>query len=265
MPTKTKDAAVTSGKKVIVIPDTQVKPGVSIEYLEWIGKYIAAKSPDTVVHLGDHWDFPSLSSYDRGKRAAENRRVARDIEAGNRGLEILTQAITSGKGSTPRLVLLRGNHEQRLERYTEDNPELDGSIGEHQFNDTKLGWEVVPFLKPITIYGVTFCHYFPRGPNGKITQTRNGAPSAAAQLTREMRSSIAGHQQGFDYAIRPIGGKLIRSIIAGSCYLHDESYLSPQGNAHWRGILCLNEVRNGNFALMEVTLEYLKRRYGGRK
>ena len=244
-----------------MIPDTQVKPGVSLDYLRWVGQYIAAKRPNVVVQLGDHWDMPSLSSYDRGKRTAENRRVVRDIEAGNRGLAVLTSAIRSAKGYKPRLVILRGNHEHRLDRYTNDHPELDGAIGSHQFNDIQLGWQSVPFLKPIRIGGITFCHFFPRGPNGKVTQSKNGAPSAAAQLTREMRSCIAGHQQGFDYAIRPIGGRLVRSIIAGSCYLHDEEYLTPQGNAHWRGILYLTEVNNGDFNLVEVSLDYLRKRF----
>ncbi len=245
------------GKRFIVIPDTQVRPGVRTDYLEWISNYIAAKKPDVVVHLGDHWDMPSLSSYDRGKRSAENRRVALDIAAGNLGLTRLSKSIPK----ETRKVILRGNHEQRLERYTNDHPELDGSVGYNQFNDLELGWKPVAFLKPITIEGITFCHFFPRGPGGKVTQTRNGAPSAAAQLTREMRTTIAGHQQGFDYAVRPISGRLIRSIIAGSCYTHDEAYLSPQGNTHWRGILYLTEVNSGQFSLCEVTLGYLKRAY----
>jgi hypothetical protein len=49
--------------------------------------------------------------------------------------------------------------------------------------------------------------------------------------------------------------------VAGSAYQHDEKYLGPQGD-HWRGILVLNEVHEGNFDLMEVSLPYLSRRYG---
>ena len=55
----------------LVIPDTQVKPGNSVEFLTHIGKYIVEKQPDTIIHLGDHADMPSLSSYDRGKKSFE--------------------------------------------------------------------------------------------------------------------------------------------------------------------------------------------------
>ena len=45
----------------LVIPDTQCKPGHSFEHLEWAGQYAVKTKPDVIVHLGDHWDMPSLS------------------------------------------------------------------------------------------------------------------------------------------------------------------------------------------------------------
>jgi len=60
--------------RIVVIPDTQVKPGIDYTYLSFIGKYLVDKKPDIVVHLGDHWDMPSLSSYDIGKKTFEGRR-----------------------------------------------------------------------------------------------------------------------------------------------------------------------------------------------
>jgi hypothetical protein len=244
---------------IAVIPDTQVRPGVRTDHLEWAGKYIAEKRPDVVVHLGDHWDMPSLSSYDKGKASAEGRRVMKDIDAGNGALASLTHAITSG-GHLPRLVMLRGNHEDRLTRYLNDNAELEGAF-DGAFCDERLGWEVVPFLQPIEIGGIMFCHYFPRSSDGNVSQTKRGAPSARAQLLREMQSCVSGHRQGIDLAVHTNGKRLIRSIIAGSFYQHSEGYLSPQGNHHWRGILMLHEVQGGNFSLLEVSLDYLKRRY----
>jgi hypothetical protein len=246
--------------RIAVIPDTQVRPGVRTDHLEWAGKYIKEKKPDVVVHLGDHWDMPSLSSYDKGKGSAEGRRVIRDIEAGNSALELLTRAGAGGCGA--RLIILRGNHEQRIERYVDDHAELAGAVGYHQFNDVALGWEPIPFLQPITLGGIAFCHYFPRGSDGNVGQTKRGAPSARAQLTREMQSCIAGHRQGYDLALATNGRRIIRSIIAGSFYQHSEGYLSPQGNHHWQGMLMLHDVKDGMFNLVEVPLGYLKRRYG---
>jgi hypothetical protein len=50
-------------------------------------------------------------------------------------------------------------------------------------------------------------------------------------------------------------------VIAGSCYTHEEDYLGPQGNRHWRGILMLNDVNDGEFDLMPVSTKFLLERY----
>ena len=129
-------------QKILVIPDTQIRPGVPINHLDCLGRYIAEKRPDVVVHLGDHWDMPSLSSYDKGKAAAEGRRVMKDIQAGNLALARLTSGFVR-KNYNPRRIILRGNHEERLDRYLNDHAELTGTF-DGAFNDERLGWEVVP-------------------------------------------------------------------------------------------------------------------------
>ena len=76
--------------KHLIIPDTQVKRGVDLSYLEWIGKYIVDKKPDVIVQIGDFADMPSLSSYDVGKKSFEGRRYKDDIEAAERKLLIIS-------------------------------------------------------------------------------------------------------------------------------------------------------------------------------
>ena len=54
------------------------------------------------MHLGDHWDMASLSSYDKGKRAFENRRYKKDIEAGNVALDLFEETLkkySKGRGN----------------------------------------------------------------------------------------------------------------------------------------------------------------------
>lgn len=245
-----------------VIPDTQCRPGVPLQHLEWAGRYIAEKEVDLVVHLGDHWDFPSLSHWDQGKpKLFEGRRALADIEAGNKGLELLTapiQARDRKRKKKTRRLLLRGNHEDRLRKAVEANPaQLEGLLDEDRFNDVSLGWEVVPFLKPVTVDGIGLAHYW--------YSPRSGKPyggTAQYIIQKVGRSFIAGHRQGVDYGFLDVpGGGRRRSIIAGSFYQHDEEYVGPQANDHWRGILILNEVRDGNFDVCEVSLDYLKREW----
>ena len=103
------------GPTIIMIPDTQCKPGLDLSYLEWIGKYIASKKPDVIVHIGDHADMESLSSYDKGKKSAEGKRVSLDIEAAIEGMNTLLAPIAQeqaqDKSWKPRMVLTLGNHE----------------------------------------------------------------------------------------------------------------------------------------------------------
>jgi hypothetical protein len=51
------------------------------------------------------------------------------------------------------------------------------------------------------------------------------------------------------------------AIIAGCCYLHDEAYLNPQTNNVWRGLYVLNDVQDGAFDEMPVSLGFLKARF----
>lgn len=250
--------------KLLVIPDTQVKPGISLDYLSHIGQYIVDKKPDVVVHLGDHWDMPSLSSYDFGKRQYEGRRYKADIEAGNQGMmELLgplydynaRQRINKKKPYIPRLVFLMGNHCQRIQRAVDNDPKLEGLIG---FDDLMLQeWEVYKFLEVVEIEGIAFSHYFTTGVAGKPASTAN------ALLNKKHQSCIAGHQQGRQIATAyKANGEPITAIIAGSAYPHEEDYLGAQGNKHYRGIIMLYEAKNGSFDESFISLNYLKNKYG---
>jgi hypothetical protein len=75
-------------------------------------------------------------------------------------------------------------------------------------------------------------------------------------------SCFAGHKQGKEISYDKRGdGKSITSIICGSSYVHEERYLGPQGNVHWRGIFVLNEVNDGQFDEMPVSMRFLQERY----
>lgn len=240
------------GKVIAVIPDVQAKPGVSNDHLEWVGNYLAEKRPDVVVCIGDFADLPSLSSYDRGKGAAEGQRVAADIGAAQAAMKRLMAPIRAVRGYRPRLVLTLGNHEQRLDRYAEDNPSLIGTLSSGSLAYETWGWEVVPFLEVITIEGVEFSHYFTSGPMGRPVS------SAAALMKQRQASAVMGHVQKVEMSFHP-SGKI--AMFVGCCYTHDETYLTPQGNRCRRQLVMLHEVRDGIFDPMFCSLEYLKRRY----
>jgi hypothetical protein len=250
--------------KHFIIPDVQIKPEDDPKFLRSIGQYIVDKRPDRVICLGDFADMPSLSSYDIGKKQAEGRRVALDIAAVKNAMgELMApllnvqkyQALWKKKVYRPDLIMCLGNHEDRITRAVNNDPKLEGTIKIEDLGYEEFGWEVHPFLEVVVREGVAYSHYFPSGVAGRPSST------ASAQLNKKHMSCVAGHQQGLQVATaHRADGKRLTSIIAGSCYEHDEAYLGPQGNKHWKGCLMLHEVDDGQFDYMAVSLDYMKGR-----
>jgi hypothetical protein len=253
----------------LVIPDTQCKPGYPTDHLEWVGKYAADKKPDVIVHLGDHWDMPSLSVYDVGKKAFEGRTYQSDIIAGNLAMSKLMKPIVTEinrlkknrkKTWNPQLVFLIGNHEQRIVRAIDSDRKLEGLIGYSDFNLKQYGWQVQDFLDVKIINNIAYSHYFTSGVMGRPVSSPN------LLLQKKHMSCIMGHVQ--DRAIsfsKRADGSSITGIFAGICYQHDEDYLTPQTNGSWSGVWMLNEVNNGSFDEMPISLNYLRKQYGSRK
>lgn len=251
--------------KHLYIPDVQFRPGDNVDFLRSIGNYIINKTPDVVICGGDFADMPSLSSYDVGKKAYEGRRYVKDIEAVHEAMEALLSPLAAyndmqrrnkKKAYNPRMVLTLGNHENRINRAVNSDAKLEGILSTDDLAYSDFGWEVYPFLEVVIIDGIAYSHYFVTGVAGRP------ASSAQAQFRKTNMSCVAGHQQGLHiHTGSRADGARLTSIIAGSCYEHDEDYLGPQGNKHWRGILVLHEVKNGEFDLMPVSLDYLKKNY----
>jgi hypothetical protein len=252
--------------RILVIPDCQVKEGVPLEHLSWAGQAICDYRPDVVVNIGDFADMPSLSTHDlKGSKYFEGLRYKKDIEVAKMAMKKLLKPLrdlqakqrkNKEKVYKPRMLLTLGNHENRIDRAINNNPTLDGLISVEDLEYAK-DWEVYPFLHPVFVNGVGFNHYWPVGAMGRP------AGSAAAIINKLHMSCVAGHQQGKQVAYgKRADGKPICAIIAGSFYLHDESYMDRLSNRHWRGLLVMNEVNDGHFDELFLSIEYLERKYG---
>lgn len=237
------------GDTHMVIPDTQVKPGVNTDHMEWIGNFAQEKKPDVIVMIGDWWDMPSLSTYDKGKTAFEGRRYVNDIESGRRAMEKLLAPIKY----KPRLVFCMGNHEMRIQRVVDLNAEFQGKFDLEDLGLRAYGWEVIPFLKPIEIGGIMYCHYFTSGVLGRPVS------SAAVLLREAQQSATMGHVQHSDLAMHKKTQQ--RALFCGTCYTHNEEYLGHQGNDQRRQVIMKHEVSEGRYDLMEVSLNFLGKAY----
>ena len=258
LPTTLTVPGPTHGLKIAVITDAQVKPGVPIDHLAACGRYLCEIRPDVILCIGDFADMPSLSTYEApGSLTAEGTRYAEDIAAVRAAMTAFLNPIRAVKGWKPKLIMLLGNHEDRITRAINSDPRrLQGVMSLKDLGYEEAGWTVYPFLQPVVVGGVCFAHYFPSGPMGRPIMT-------ARQILQKMHMScFAGHLQGRDIAYaKRADGTSLTAIISGSFYSHAEPYLSPLANKHFRGMYVLNEVKNGEYDEMAISIGYLLRKY----
>lgn len=252
-------------KDIVVIGDTQVGPGSPVQHIVALAKYIWIHKPKYLVHIGDHWDFPSLSTY-ASELEREGARLKDDMNAGIDALKIITDYINkknkrSKTPYVPELHFVMGNHENRLERYINKNPLLAGFIDlEHIIEST--GWTVHKYLEPCWIDDICFIHFLPAEQSGRPVGGQIGN-----KLNKFIHSFVHGHQQQFQFGRRQnLLGKPHFGACCGSFYLHDEGYRGAN-NTEIRGFVHLENFENRyNFSDYDVTfvsLERLLQNYGG--
>ena len=253
-------------RRHIWIPDTQLRPGVQTEHIGWAAQAVVEYKPDVVVIGGDWWDFPSLNSHEeKGSVTMENSRYQADLDAGNEAFAIFCAPMEAEQARlrknkdrqwNPRKVFLGGNHEDRADRVARNDPKWQGVIGSH--NCETRDFERHPFLEIVEIDGIAYSHYF--------SNTHSGRPIGGNiynRLNKIGRSFVCGHEQGMLYGMQQYPGAIRRhGLVAGSFYQHCEGYRGPQGRDEWRGIVVLNEVQDGDYSVMPLTIDYLRRKFG---
>jgi len=247
----------------LVIPDTQAAPGRPVDHLRWVGRYIVDRRPDVVVHLGDHWDMPSVSSYNKAMEM-EGLRIHDDLDAGREAMQLFMEPFRKyykrqrkwkEKAHRPEFHFCFGNHEHRLFRYIADNPKLERSFGYHSFGLD--GWAYYPFQQIVKLDGVHYSHAFF---NNKTGRTISGMMET--RLKNIGFSFTQGHEQGFKYGRRVLNdGSVHIGVVAGSFYQHREDYLGPQGYEDWHGVIVKHRVQNGHYSIMEVGMDFLLEQY----
>lgn len=252
-------------RRHFLIPDAQVRPGVPTDHIDWIAQAIVDYLPDTVVNIGDWWDMPSLSMHDGvGSAKMEGARYEDDVAVGNEAYARLCAPMEAEQARranghrarwTPRKVFCFGNHENRINRAVNNAPKWAGTIGEHHL--ITRDWERHPFLGRVWQDGLLYSHFF---------QSSHSSHAIGGTIDNRLNkigaSFVQGHEQGFRYGTRiQASGATWHGLVAGSAYLHDEDYRGNQGQGHWRGVVVLNEVHDGDYCLMPLTLDYLCRKY----
>jgi predicted phosphodiesterase len=112
---------VSKTKRVLVLPDLHI-PDEDKKTLRAVERYMADHKWDKVIYLGDFMDLGVISSHNKNNlRGIAGQSLAKDYAAGNDVLD-RHQKLCPGA----EFVLLEGNHEFRVERYIDANPQMAG-------------------------------------------------------------------------------------------------------------------------------------------
>lgn len=217
-----------------------------------------------VINLGDMFDMPSMSGYDKGKKSFQGRAFKKDIEAGLDFDERLWSPIKKAKKKRPRRVFIEGNHEQRLKRLLDMQPELEGTVGFGDFDLNRHYDNIVEYdgQTPgiIEIDGITYCHFAVSGVMGRPV---GGEHPAYSLLTKQFTSITCGHIHVFDHCVRSdISGRKINGLVAGVYQDYDSDWAGEINKLWSRGVVVKRNVDKGQYDLQWISLKTLEKEYG---
>lgn len=255
-----------TGRRYFIVPDTQLRPGVDTKHIDWAARAIVDYKPDVICVMGDWWDCHSLSMHEApGSKGMEGTNVQEDIDVGNDAFERLVapmeaeQArLVSGKRKhwNPEKHFFFGNHEDRITRALGREPKWVGILSLDLLKTP--GFQRHPYLKIVMLDGIRFCHFFPNPYSGRAI-----GGTIHNRLNHIGGSFVQGHQQGFMYASKQYPDHVAHGLVCGRFYSHHETYRPEDVQlAEWNGCVVLNEVSNGDYSIMPLTYDYLRRSYG---
>jgi len=254
-------------KDYLIIPDSHAHPDHNNDRADWLGKLILDRRPDVVVNIGDTFDMPSLSSYDKGKASFSGASYEKDINSGLDFLDRMWHPIKKAKKKKPHSVFLEGNHEHRLRKVLEYDPHLAGDKFGVSYKNYQLGdyhSEVVYYEGSTpAIYsadGISFAHFLVSGLMGRPI---GGEHHAASLLSKNYSSCVVGHSHTVDWAVRSSSnGKKIMGLVSGVFQDYDAGWAGTCNNLWWSGLVYLRGVEDGTYDPEFISMESLRREYG---
>jgi len=249
-------------ERTLVIPDTHDDPSVNQKRYEVIGNFIIDQQPEHIVQIGDFMSLDSISFHNHGRPLIqEGMRLVDELTSGRDAYVRMMAPLYEewGKAKSkkkkkyrPHMVWINGNHEDRVGRYIETTPVLDGLIrGPDLVGAVKDGWEFIPYKDYVHIRGTSFTHC--------PLQPRTGKPLGGQYVTARAagmaQSTIVfghTHMRNIMACARidpesPTGGRRVEGITVG-CFLdHWPEYMAHNTGTcdWWEGLTVLHHYEEG--------------------
>ncbi len=248
----------------LIIPDQHAHPEHDNNRADWLGCLIAEVKPEVVINLGDACDFPSLCSYDKGKRSFQNKSYVNDIQSHLDFQDRLWARSRRQKQKRPTTYFFEGNHEERVRRAIDLHPELDGAISYDHLELDRYYHNVVyydggtPGVQIID--GVAYAHYFISGAMGKPI---GGEHHAYTLMQKHYTSSTCGHSHLLDWSVRTRNDGLKMMGMVAGCYIDKpHAYAGVMNYQWWSGVVIKQNVEGGRYDPQFISLASLRKEYG---
>lgn len=205
----------TNSIKIVYFTDAHNQPGLSQDRFKWLAHFVNTSKPQILVDGGDFDDFGSLCTHEKNDtyKGKLKPSLAKDLEASAQARAILKSEI---KHPCRQIVTL-GNHEDRIWRYEDANPEMYGIPSSIYLDILKAtGWEYVKFKETINVSGVDVTHV----PYNKGKEF--GGENAARLVAKAaQRDTLFGHIH--ELQLFQDGKLSDSSVIAfcGGCFMPD--------------------------------------------
>lgn len=137
------DGAAWEIQKTVLLPDIH-HPHYEGRVMEAVNQFISDYDPDEIVYMGDQLSLDCISGWNRRKPLLkEGQRLMQDYDDFDKDVLHAHETLTR---SDIRRTFMIGNHEQRIEWYSEMNPELAGFIDiVRHLQLQERGYKIVPF------------------------------------------------------------------------------------------------------------------------
>lgn len=234
-------------ERILVIGDLHQDPRHPdrLDCLTWIARRASEQRPTRIIQVGDWSSWDSVNQHDRNE--TQKARYKPPISADMDNLVASHQAWRRGMASDykPRQNFLLGNHENRLERFENANPEAHQTFTvQRDQTFLQFGWQIRPYGELFYVNGVGFTHH-PTNGAGRAYGGKTGPQRAANESTVPVVSGHTHRRQVHDSP--KIGPIDVISMVEVGCAMPwgtVEGYAMHALTGWWWGA-CEMTVQNG--------------------
>jgi hypothetical protein len=259
-------AYVPSGERerVLMIGDLHQDPRHPhrVQVLAWAARFGADRKVGRVVQIGDWGTFDGASFHDKNDtlRARLKPPIRADLD--NHKESVQTFHNNKPADWTPKLDVTLGNHENRLHRFENANPETAGMFSnELETSFAQFGWKTRPYGEVMFVQGVGLSHH-PTNGAGRAFGGKTGPQRAANEMTS---SFISGHTHAYQHfttgKIGTVSGVDVMEVGCALPWGEVEDYAAHSIINWWYGLVIVDLMGGRIVASEKVDMMSIRNQY----